>query len=319
MSISVTIKPLKGDTFKVDIEEAAKVIDLKRKIAEAKPAEFKVEEQKLILQGKIMADDSSLTEYGVKTDTTIIIMAAKAAPKAKAEPKAAPAPSPTSASATTPTPAPATEPAPTPAAAPLPAIITDLKSNAKWPQLAQVVARDPRVLNRMLGALGPWPDLRDAIVQHIQGFVTMCRDEAGVVGGPMPIATAVPPGGAGGPGPGDLQQILAMAQQNPQMMQQLIQELPPELQQLAQQDPQRLLQVLQQMAAGGLGGGGAGGGSLPVPAELSADETAAVERLAALGFPKEMCTQAYFACGKNEELAANFLFDGGGDEPMTEG
>jgi len=45
---------------------------------------------------------------------------------------------------------------------------------------------------------------------------------------------------------------------------------------------------------------------------LSEEDNAAVERLAALGFDKNTAAQAYLACDKSEELAANFLFDNAG-------
>jgi len=42
---------------------------------------------------------------------------------------------------------------------------------------------------------------------------------------------------------------------------------------------------------------------------VSNEELAATTNLEALGFNRHRAVQAYFACDKNEELAANFLFE----------
>ena len=50
---------------------------------------------------------------------------------------------------------------------------------------------------------------------------------------------------------------------------------------------------------------------------MTPDELAAIERLASLGFPKARAAEAYIACDKNEEMAANFLFEAGAEDEDT--
>ncbi|CAL8273926.1 unnamed protein product [Lota lota] len=110
-------------------------------------------------------------------------------------------------------------------------------------------------------------------------------------------------------------------QQNPAL-------LPTLLQQLGRENPQLLQQISQhqelfiQMLNEPLGEGGEGPevGELGAVGEEGApvnyiqvtpQEKEAIERLKQLGFPEALVIQAYFACEKNENLAANFLLNQG--------
>eukprot|EP00906_Rhabdomonas_costata_P001977 RCo003121 len=116
------------------------------------------------------------------------------------------------------------------------------------------------------------------------------------------------------------QMAAASAEFLPAVMRQLRQQNPA-LFNLINENPQEFIQLLQNgLPAGVRATPGAGGRpSAPAPpvagnvVHLTPDEKAAVERLAALGFPEGLAAEAFLVCGKNEELAANFLFESGMD------
>ncbi|XP_030625020.1 UV excision repair protein RAD23 homolog B isoform X1 [Chanos chanos] len=109
-------------------------------------------------------------------------------------------------------------------------------------------------------------------------------------------------------------QMRQIIQQNPSLLPALLQQIGRENPQLLQQissHQEQFIQMLNEPAqeAGQGGGGGvaeAGGGQMNY-IQVTPQEKEAIERLKALGFPEGLVIQAYFACEKNENLAANFL------------
>ncbi|SPQ22859.1 79e62e27-709f-44b5-bae2-d17f318116fa [Thermothielavioides terrestris] len=103
------------------------------------------------------------------------------------------------------------------------------------------------------------------------------------------------------------QQLRQVVQQQPQMLEPILQQLGagnPHLAQLIAQNPEQFLQLLSE----------SGDDDAPLPhgaqqISVTEEERDAIERLVRLGFTQDQAIQAYFACDKNEELAANFLFD----------
>lgn len=112
------------------------------------------------------------------------------------------------------------------------------------------------------------------------------------------------------------QQLRTVVQQQPQMLHPILQSVAagnPQLAQIITQHPEQFMQLLAEDAGDDV--------AIPPGAQeisVTAEERDAIERLCRLGFDRDLVVQAYFACDKNEELAANFLFDQP-DEPDEPG
>jgi len=108
------------------------------------------------------------------------------------------------------------------------------------------------------------------------------------------------------------QRLRELIHSNPQLLQPLLQQLGqsnPELMEVISSNPEAFVRLLEE----GMGdeqqgeGNPLGGGAVPI--QISQEEAEAISRLEALGFERSLVIEAYFACDKDEELAANYLFN----------
>lgn len=310
------------------------------------PQEYPTERQKLIYQGKILDDGKKLSEYNLNEKGFIVLMLVKPKPKPEPKVETtAPASTPASETAppaTTETPA-ATETtetvaAPTtetpeatpttdaaPAAAPANPFSDELLSNIT----AMGFPRD-QAIAALRAAFGN-PDR--AVEYLMNGIPENLQQAAPVAPNPVAAAAAATPattgGAAGGLEPSALerirnepqfQQIRQIIRTNPHLLQQFIQQMSrdnPDLFRDVFAHQEEFIRMLNEPDDGS-----------PVPADASGptsgpnitreqdgrvtlqvteSERQAIDRLKQLGFPEDQVIQAYFACDKNEELAANFL------------
>nr|XP_009399730.1 PREDICTED: ubiquitin receptor RAD23d-like isoform X2 [Musa acuminata subsp. malaccensis] len=107
--------------------------------------------------------------------------------------------------------------------------------------------------------------------------------------------------------------LQALVQANPQILQPMLQELGkqnPQIMRLIQEHQGEFLRLINEPAEGTEGNVlGQLAAGMPQALTVTPEEREAIERLEAMGFDRALVLQVFFACNKNEELAANYLLD----------
>uniref|UniRef100_A0A673CSA7 UV excision repair protein RAD23 n=1 Tax=Sphaeramia orbicularis TaxID=375764 RepID=A0A673CSA7_9TELE len=315
---------------------------LKEKIEEDRGKDaFPAAGQKLIYAGKILNDDTPLREYKIDEKNFVVVMVTKVCISSSA-------PAPASAPASTPTSTPAPEATqtaaaecPAPAAAPeekpreepesQPSATAPVHSSAsRWAVTGQAYENLVSEIMSMgyereqvVAALRASYNNPDRAVEYL----LMVRNKVATDPSPCPdpgssyTATTAAPRNPleflrNQP---QFQQMRQIIQQNPALLPALLQQLGrdnPQLLQQITQHQERFVQMLNEPRGGEAGGDGAEAQGSPHTnyIQVTPQEKEAIERLKALGFPEGLVIQAYFACEKNENLAANFLLQQSWDD-----
>lgn len=73
----VTLKNLQQQTFQVDIDPSKTVKALKEMIQLLRGSDYPAENQKLIYAGKILRDETPVSEYNIEENKFVVVMVAR--------------------------------------------------------------------------------------------------------------------------------------------------------------------------------------------------------------------------------------------------
>ncbi|KAJ8283764.1 hypothetical protein COCON_G00026140 [Conger conger] len=294
--MQITLKTLQQQTIQIDIDPNKTVKALKEAIETEKGKEgFPVSGQKLIYAGKILQDDTPIKEYKIDEKNFVVVMISKA--KSSPADIQCPTESPT---ARVPEPG-LSPPEPTHAAVPIPAN-EDVSPNEL-----------PHTQNQGPSGSGPAETAPEEDVSLALVTEPVCESMVAQImsiGYEREKVVAALKASFNNPDRA-VEYLLMGIPCTP------IQESSPSasIPTVEGENPRPQLQNMRQPA----GEGGEGpeareqGASVEVAPDnyiqVTAQEKEAIEQLKALGFSEALVIQAFFACEKNENLAANFLLN----------
>ncbi|EGC33784.1 hypothetical protein DICPUDRAFT_48776 [Dictyostelium purpureum] len=349
--MKLTIKNINKEVYSFELDSDKTVLDLKNSIFEKYnqiPSW-----QTLIYSGKILEDKNTLESYKISEQGFIVMMIKKpreapatATTTSPSESTSSPSNSTTtsqpanttSAPVTTPNPTPArpTTPNPTPTTSSTPG--TTPSSNTSPSQ--NTSSTDFVTGTELENTIKNIVDMgfqREQVIRALRlGYNNADRAVELLLSGSIPENAAddeeednMDVGGGGNDQQGGDNPFEALRNHPyfPMLRQAIAQDpniIPTLLQQLAQSNPELVRQISERpndfirIFQGEEGGNGGGvGGSQPgqFTIQVTREENDAIERLQQLtGLEKQVVIEAYFACDKNEELAASYLFEREDDE-----
>ncbi|CAG8693258.1 24779_t:CDS:2 [Gigaspora margarita] len=344
--MKITIKTLQQKQFHVEAEPEDTILVVKQKIEESQGHEVSL--QKLIFSGKVLADDKSVSSYNITEKDFLVVMVSKPPAKPNSGGSGGPStiitPQPNLASSAPPptvihppivpiTSPPSTqesEPGPTPT--PVGSTPTNPQSIQSHfgNQSALVTGTDytntiqrimelgfdrDQVVKAMRASFNN-PDraveyLMTGIPESVQNEqIPATPDLAGNQPTPNTIGNTATPEMAFLRSQPQFQQLRQLVQQNPAYLPHLLQQIGqtnPQLLQFINANQSTFTRLLQESGDDA----GAGDANLPPPhyVSITQDEKDAIDRLEALGFDRARAIEAFLACDRNEDLAANYLFD----------
>ncbi|GIY34263.1 UV excision repair protein RAD23 homolog A [Caerostris darwini] len=381
----ITLKTLKQHTFKIEVEETELIRSVKEKIEAEKGNEFPANCQKLIYAGKILNDETKISDYDIDEKKFVVIMVTKpqtsqeetsegsaAQVPAKVANQMPSKPETTKESTNTPVEAKSSSTSAETEAKTTTEKPADNSSAAENVEGLDIASAESKLVlgedyekmvsqivemgyermdvERALRASFNNPDR--AVEYLITGVLPPENDSQSDSPAVANIQSSntipVPSGNEAEPlaflrTQPQFQQMRQVIQQNPQLLNAVLQQIGqnnPQLLLLISQNQEEFVRMLNEPGSGQSGtptsgrsttGGaaptistGALSGNLPnvqlepavgeAAAQISPQDREAIERLKALGFPEYLVIQAYFACDKNENLAANFLLSQNFDE-----
>nr|KJB69954.1 hypothetical protein B456_011G053200 [Gossypium raimondii] len=314
--MKLIVKTLKGSHFEIRVQPNDTIMAVKKNIEDIQGKDnYPCGQQLLIHNGKVLKDETTLAENKVSEDGFLVVMLSKSKSLGSTGASSA-QPASSTPSTTVPASAPSSNSTPATGAPAQASQQTDTYSQAASNLVAgNNLEQTIQQLMDMGG--GNWD--KETVTRALRAAYNNPERAVDYL-----YSETLSGAAAGGDGSLDFlrnnqqfQALRTMVQSNPQILQPMLQELGkqnPQLLRLIQEHHAEFLQLINEPLEGSEGDiFDQAEQEMPHAINVTPAEQEAIERLEAMGFDRALVIEAFLACDRNEELAANYLLENGGD------